>query len=314
MTALRAAIAGLGRVGMLFDEDKKRRSVWTHFGAYEHLPDRFELIAACDPDPVRRRQAGKRRASLRTYESLDELLRAEEVDVISLCTPVELHASQLRACAGRVRGVMCEKPLSANAADGEAALGVCVAEGTTVAVNYYKRFEQTVQQAARLLLDRAAGDVRSATAVYAGGLEAVGSHAVDLLTFLLGPLTVSHVDPAGGGTTLTFGDHGLAAVLVTGRPSDLIFEIDLIGCEGRIRIVENCARLEFSRFGTSSRYSGYRELHEASLEPEPIVDPFLAHFGELADVLEGIRPRLTSDAAGALHAQRVLDRMRNDAV
>ena len=109
----RAAIVGLGQVGMLFDDDPKRRRTWTHFSAYERLTDRFDLVAVCDPDagpPGRRAPRAPRRADVR---ALDDLLDAEPLDVVSLCTPIALHAEQVEACAPQVRAIVCEKPLSA---------------------------------------------------------------------------------------------------------------------------------------------------------------------------------------------------------
>jgi predicted dehydrogenase len=308
--SLRAAIVGLGRVGLLFDEDEKRSGVWTHFSAYEQLGDRFDLVAVADVDPARRELALARRPSLRAFEALGELLASESVDVVSLCTPTELHAAQIAACAGRARMVVCEKPISGDFPSGEAAIKACTEAGTLVAVNYYKRFETSVREVAQLLSQRAIGDVHAAAALYAGPLDAVGSHAVDLLQFLVGPLTVSHGD--GRSALLGFGADGVATLAATGPREDLVFEIDLIGSEGRLRILDNCARFELSRFRPSPRYDGYRELVG---EPGPATradDPFLRHFLEIADVLDGSQPRLTSDAASALRTQRILDRIGND--
>lgn len=309
--SLRAAIVGLGQVGMLFDADPNRRRTWTHFSAYEQLTDRFELVAVCDPDPDRCRRAAERLPAVRTFATLDDLLRAESLDIVSLCTPIAIHAEQVKACAGRTRAIVCEKPLSANLASAEAAVGSCATSGTLLAVNYYKRFEGVVQEAARLIGDGALGAVHTATAMYAGPLDAVGSHAVDLLHFLLGPLEVTAV--AGESALLRFGDGGVAALMATGPRADLVFEIDLIGSEGRARITDNCERLEVARFAKSTRYAGYRELARAEDDVHAASDPFLSLFAELADALDGSRQPLTSDGASALATQRVLDKIELDA-
>jgi predicted dehydrogenase len=300
----RAAIVGLGRVGMLFDEDTSRRRVWTHFSSYERLADRLDLVAVCDPDADRCHAAIARRPSLRAFASLDELLDSEPVDVISICTPIELHAQQILACAGRVRAIICEKTISSDAVSGTAAMDACYASGTLLAVNYYKRFEASVQRARRLLGDGDLGDVRSASALYSGPLEAVGSHAVDLLRFLLGSLEVASTADASALFRTT--GSSVVALLHAGPRSDLVFEVDIVGTEGRARILENCARLEVSRFAPSGRYDGYRELVDESSSTESS-EPFLLLFTEVADALAGRRDGLTSDASGALHTQRLID-------
>ena len=300
----RAAIVGLGRVGMLFDEDKSRRRTWTHFSSYERLADRFDLVAVCDPDSERRKTAIARRPSLRAFASLDELLDSEPVDVISICTPIDLHAEQILRCAGRVKAIICEKTISSDTVSGTEAADACNASGTLLAVNYYKRFEASVQIARRLLGDGDLGDVRSASALYSGPLDAVGSHAVDLLRFLVGSLEVASTADASVLFRMT--GNSVAALLHAGPRSDLVFEVDIIGTEGRARILENCARLEVSRFAPSGRYDGYRELFDESSFTESS-EPFLLLFTEVADALDGRRDRLTSDASGALHTQRLLD-------
>lgn len=292
---------------MLFDDEPERQGVWTHFSAYERLDERFELVAVCDPEPERRERAAARRPSVRAFASLPELLDAEPLDVVSLCTPIELHAAQLEECAGRARAVVCEKPLSADLDSGMRALAACEAGGTIVAVNYYKRFEGAVQAAAGLLADGAIGELRTALALYTGPLDAVGSHAVDLLHFLAGELTVVHADGAGALATTA---EGATAVLAAAGPRhDLVFEVDVIGSEGRLRILDNCERLELFRFAPSARYGGYRELEERPAPAGPPAERFLPLFLEVADTLDGTPTRLTSDGASALATQATLDRI-----
>lgn len=316
MTRRRAAIVGLGRVGLLFDDDEKRSGVWTHFSAYERLERRYELVAVCDPDAERRDRALARRPSLGAYATLDELLDAEDVDVLSLCTPDGLHAGQIEAAAGRVRAIVCEKPLSTDLASAVRAVDACAEAGTVLAVNYYKRFEPTVQTAARLVREGELGAVTLATALYAGPLDAVGSHALDLLTFLLGPLAVADVvTGAGGATALLASEDGAAAVLAaTGSREQLVFEVDVLASAGRIRILDNCAGIQVMSFEPSPRYGGYRELAMRSAETGVEALPFVELFSELADVLDGADRRLTSDGATALVTQEALEGIRSHAV
>jgi predicted dehydrogenase len=308
---LRAAIVGLGRVGMLFDDDPSRDRTWTHFSAYERLSDRFELVAVCDTDPARLARASDRLPAVRTFAALEEMLDSEPLDVISICTPISLHTQQVETCAPHARAIVCEKPLSIDLPAAESAVRACAASGTLLAVNYYKRFESSIRRAAHLIAEGSVGAVHSGTALYAGPFDAVGSHAVDLLDFLLGPLGVSAA--VGGSALLTFGDAGVAALMSTGPREDLVFEIDVVGAEGRIRIVDNCERLEVSRFTTSTRYGGYRELAPPTNEALAPSEPFLSLFSELADVLDGEREQLTSDGASALRTQAILDAIQLDA-
>ncbi|HMB80814.1 MAG TPA: Gfo/Idh/MocA family oxidoreductase [Vicinamibacterales bacterium] len=308
---LRAGIAGLGQVGLLFDDDAKRTGVWTHFSAYEELADRYQLIAACDPDPARRRKAADRDSCLRLHDSLDAMLAAERLDVVSLCTPPGLHLAQIDACAGRVRAVICEKPLGGGRFEaGRQTVERCVARGTLLAVNYYKRYDGCVPAASERLRSGAIGELRSATAIYAGPLEAVGSHALDLLTFLAGPLTLlsaARRAPDRLMAVLGFGASGLACLQETGPREDLVFEIDLIGSEGRLRILDNAARLEEFRFMPSARYEHYRELAPQPSSGAADGARFIPLFKEVAAALSGAVAPVTSNGTTALETERLLE-------
>jgi len=47
----------------------------------------------------------------RGYTSLDELLGAEELDLVAICSPIAAHQAQVRAALGAGCHVFCEKPL-----------------------------------------------------------------------------------------------------------------------------------------------------------------------------------------------------------
>ena len=315
---LRAGIAGLGQVGLLFDDDAKRTGVWTHFSAYEQLADRYELVAVCDPDAARRQKAIARLRAVHVHDTLDAMLAAEQLDVVSICTPPDLHLAQIDACAGRVRAIVCEKPLGGGQLEASRqVVEQCAARGTLLAVNYYKRYDGCVPAVVERLRSGIIGELRSATAIYAGPLEAVGSHALDLLTFLAGPLTLRTAvrrAPDRLMAVFAFGAAGLACLQETGPREDLVFEIDLIGSEGRLRILHNAATIEAYRFAPSIRYDRYREL---SLEPSMASGDgvrFIPLFAEVAAALSGAPITLTSSGATALETERLLEAIERTSV
>ena len=306
----RAAIVGLGQVGLLFDQDVRRSGVWTHFTAYERLPEYFDLVAVCDPDPARTALARERQPFLRVYADMGEMLDRETLDIVSLCTPPALHASQIRRCAGRVRAVICEKPLSLAAEEAECAVSACEAAGTWLAVNYYKRFAACVPAARRALVEGRVGRVKIVNALFCGPLDAVGSHMLDLLRFLLCEITpVSRPAVAGNCWSLSFRsvDGALVQVQNAGAREEFVFECDILGDAGRLRLLNNGSDLEQYRYHDSPNYSGYRELRLEVLPHESPSERFLPIFIETAEVLAGQRSALTSDGANALRTQRLID-------
>ena len=309
----RAAIIGLGQVGMMFDQDPKRQGVWTHFSAYERLADRFDLTAVCEVDEKKLAAAKVRRPDLRCYTDFGQMLAAEQLDLVSICTPPQWHAPQIQMCAGRVRAVICEKPLADDVIVSQAAVDACREAGTALAVNYYKRYDGCLVRAKEALTGGELGTVRYANALYSGPLDAVGSHALDALEYLVGPLELAQADetpPGRCAALFTFGREGRAGLHGTGPREDFVFELDILGSSGRIRILDNCLRMEKYGFKDSLQYGSYRELF---LEPAswfPVADRFLPLFNEAADWLDGKGIELTSSGETALRVQQLMDQIR----
>ncbi len=68
-------------------------------GALEHLclsdvQDRLFLAAVCDPAPGRARAAADRYGVRRAYETFEELLADDDVDAVTICSPIGLHFEQ----------------------------------------------------------------------------------------------------------------------------------------------------------------------------------------------------------------------------
>jgi predicted dehydrogenase len=102
----RVAIVGTGGIANVHAGDLQR-----------HLPHRFTVAAGVDPDAARldafRRQFGVDAG----YASIEDLLDAEELDMVVLCTPPGLHADGAIAALQRDVNVVCEKPATLCLAD-----------------------------------------------------------------------------------------------------------------------------------------------------------------------------------------------------
>ncbi|MBI4873465.1 MAG: Gfo/Idh/MocA family oxidoreductase, partial [Acidobacteria bacterium] len=84
-----------------------------HIRAFEQNP-LTEVRAILSRDRARA-EAKARQFGLencRAYTDLDELLRAGDIHVVSICTPHHLHVEQGVACAQAGRHVIVEKPVA----------------------------------------------------------------------------------------------------------------------------------------------------------------------------------------------------------
>ena len=109
---LKAAVIGLGNVGILFDDDPKRKvsgEIWTHFSAYQRLETLYDLIAVVDPDISKFDRARIRIPHVLCFPSIEEMLSKIQVDVASICTSDELHLKCLEPMLGHVKGIFLEK-------------------------------------------------------------------------------------------------------------------------------------------------------------------------------------------------------------
>ena len=75
----------------------------------------------------------------RPYYVLEELLRNEDLDAVSVCTPPKLHEYQMRMCLENDLHIMCEKPFIQAENDGyskaEGLFDLAEKKGKTLTVN-----------------------------------------------------------------------------------------------------------------------------------------------------------------------------------
>jgi predicted dehydrogenase len=313
-TRLRAAIVGLGQVGLMFDEEAERRAsgeIWTHFSAYQALKAIYEVVALVDPDPAKRALAVARSPAAQIFSSVDEMLSAVDVDVVSVCTPDATHLEIVGKLLGKCRGIFLEKPLcsAGELSLAEAVLAECRATNTALRANYYKRAEPLVIQA---LADIGIAEARSVVVRYSGPFAAVGSHALNLMLAFAPTAelisSVHHCADEGDGYSgfFRFGEQGTAATLYCGSRNDLVFSCEINHSKGMVVIERNLSRLRSYHFRKSSRYAGYRELEfEGEAGDFPPARRFTGYLEELfAELGSGRRDYV--NAAAALKTQELM--------
>ena len=318
---LRAAIVGLGQVGMGFDEEPARKAsgeVWTHFSAYGRLPQSYDLIAATDPDPAKRAAAVARKPGLAVFDSVEAMLDAAAPDVVSVCTPDATHLAVGRALAGRTLALFMEKPLSG---PGQAREARELADrfkdaGMSVRVNYYKRHEPLFGELRRRLGDETPLNV---CVRYSGPFDAVGSHALNLAQALAPGLEMvrswrtGHAEGDGYSAYFT-SDGPTAQVLYCGPRHRLIFELEAVAPSGRYVLEENLSLLRVHEYDPSDRYQGYEELRQADeIRAGANTERFVSALREIAGELAG-GDRDWAGLDHAVHTQSLMERMQAQAM
>ena len=192
---VRAAIIGLSWIGAdpaqpASDPVLGTAAPGTHASAMATIPE-IEVVAGCDIFPAARAQFVERWGSVwpgvRVYEDFRELFAKEQVDLVSIVTPDNLHAPVLYAAldAG-VKAIFCDKPLSISLQEADAMVTAVRAKGVPMSVNYGRRWYPEYVEARRLVREGAIGDLVQIV-LESGGPRAmlwrIHTHAIDLLTF-----------------------------------------------------------------------------------------------------------------------------------
>ena len=85
-----------------------------HVPAWQRIEE-AELVAICDIMPDRLEKY--KDTGARLYESCDEMLEKEQIDILDICLPTFLHAEFAIKAMERGINVICEKPISLNKED-----------------------------------------------------------------------------------------------------------------------------------------------------------------------------------------------------
>ncbi len=248
---LSVLIVGCGEIAGGFDTAHEGPEVLTHAGAYGRH-GKFALAACVEPDEKRRRTFMECWNIPHGFADLDACKASGMAfDVASLCAPTRFHEDALEGLLHMpVRAVFCEKPLTAGLASARRLVAAHEAAGRPLAVNFLRRGDLALNHLRRDIAGGKWGALQSAVGHYTKGILNCGSHMIDLVRFLAGPLTPEAVFRRR--LDFTPDDPTLDALLATkdGAPVYLIgshsrhfftFELDLTLEEGRV-VIEDLGR------------------------------------------------------------------------
>jgi predicted dehydrogenase len=155
------------------------------------------LAAVAGRNPEASASAATRLRAERAASSAEELVEAEDIDVVHICTPNHLHAPLAERAMAAGKHVVCEKPLSTDLESARRLAGLASAAPVVTAVPFVYRFYPTVRDA-RGRVRR--GDVGSLRLMHGSYLQDWLSRTEDRNWRL---------DAALGGGSRAFGDIGV---------------------------------------------------------------------------------------------------------
>ncbi|NTZ49254.1 Gfo/Idh/MocA family protein [Citrobacter gillenii] len=197
---IRIAVVGCGRISK------------NHFGSIAKLSNEYELVAICDIDPEVL-EKHKAEYNVPGYLLLDDMLKSEKLDLVTICTPSGIHASQTIKAAKAGVNVITEKPMATKWEDGLAMVRACDEAGVRLFVVKQNRRNSTLQLLKRAVTEKRFGKIHMVQmnvfwtrpqeyydrAKWSGTWDMDGgafmnqaTHYVDLLHWLVGPVERVH--------------------------------------------------------------------------------------------------------------------------
>ena len=169
---------------------------------------RSELVAVMRRNGALAEDYARRHGVARWYADAQALIDDPGVDAVYIATPPDSHCEYALAVAAAGKPALVEKPMARNLAECDRMIAAFGRAGLPLFVAYYYRSLPLIGEVARLLAAGAIGRVTGVTyrmvephhqrgwpwrvdAAIAGSghFLDVGSHSLDLLDFLLGPLS-----------------------------------------------------------------------------------------------------------------------------
>ena len=183
---LRVGVVGLRNIGNI------------HARVYAADP-LAELVCVCDLLPERA-EAAAERYRVRAYGSVEQMLAAEQLDVVSVATGGfengSFHYQPVMEAIAAGKSVLCEKPLSNDIGQAREMVAAAREAGVRLAANLNHRFTPVAARARQLVDEGELGEILFANMYLAIGnpnetspwfhLRALHPHSLDVMRFFMG--------------------------------------------------------------------------------------------------------------------------------
>ena len=194
-TRLRAGLVGCGGMGS------------EHLHILARMPD-VQIVGVCDERPDRARRMSEAH-HLPCWLNWERFLDEARPDVVHICSPTGLHATQGLCAARRGIHVLCEKPLDIDLARVDQLIAACDRADVRLGCIFQRRMSRAAQTIQQAIADGRMGrilscsvsvkwwrsqayydkdDWRGTWALDGGALANQGIHALDQMVWLAGPV------------------------------------------------------------------------------------------------------------------------------
>jgi phthalate 4,5-cis-dihydrodiol dehydrogenase len=165
--------------------------------------DRFQLVAACDPD-VSARERFTADFAAPAYTQVEELCSDSSVEAVYIASPHQLHCEHVQQAAAAGKHILVEKPLAISLAEGETMLTATAAAGVELITGPSHSFDAPLRHTHNII---ASGEVGRVCMI----------QALNYTDFLYRPRRPEELDSRqGGGVVFSQAAHQVDCVRLLG--------------------------------------------------------------------------------------------------
>jgi predicted dehydrogenase len=113
-----------------------------------------KVAALCDTDKESLVQAAELFEVPKTYDTFEDLVNDDEIDIIYICTPTNKHADMVKSAAKAKKSVFCEKPLAHSGPQARELVAVTKDANVYAGVGLVLRYDQFLLHAKSLIKTR----------------------------------------------------------------------------------------------------------------------------------------------------------------
>ena len=312
----KAAVIGLGKIGAQFEISNSHsfKGVLNHSDCYL-AHHKFTLTAGVDPS-FENREYFKQKYNLRTFQSVQDLLQFDSPDVVSICSPSNLHAKHLNEVLDfGVKMIWVEKPVALTVEEHESLRQKIKKYGATVLVSFQRRYLNSFNKLKDIISNNILGNPIRMQIVYSKSLVTNGCHLMDAACYLMDDKCI-HFDKI----TLTNSCENPSfqffidtlPVSVVGVDVDYhCLDLSLIFEKGRITIgqnsMESCSEIRDEH----EYFPGYFRLKtdkKCLLPRENFRESFYAALDDLVNAFEQKREPI-SNMSTSIESQKLIEQV-----
>ncbi len=145
--ALGICLIGAGRAGMI------------HAKNFQNKVEGARMVAVVDVVEESAKEAALSLGIDTYYTDYRSMLQNPDVNAVIVVSPTNLHKQIVIDCANAKKHVFCEKPMAMNTQECDEMVRACDDNGVKLQIGFMRRFDESFQEAKRLIEEGAIGDL-----------------------------------------------------------------------------------------------------------------------------------------------------------